>query len=217
MKPLAYNGAGGLDVVGGGGGELVQGQLLLNVRHRQGSGQVLLVGDDQQRGALVLCKLGDFVKLSLGLLQPVHVHRVHNINDPIRTPAVGLPQGSQLLLPPHVPEVTADALGRAVAQPDLLRVEADRGDRVDKLVEFESVKDRGFPSRVQTQHDDVERLEGRDVGEAVPHFDLFWFFRLTLPKLEIQGPTAQLINGQIPLVEHRWGVGGFRPWFTLFD
>ena len=169
VQPLADDGARRLDVVGGGGGELVQGQLLLDVRHRQGLGQVLLVGDDQQRRPLVLCELGDFVQLGLGLLQPVHVHRVHHVDDAVGAAAVRLPQGPQLLLAPHVPEVAADALGRAVAQLDLLGVEADRRDRVDELVEFESVQDGGLPGRVQPQHHDVQGLEGRDVGEAVAH------------------------------------------------
>lgn len=114
MKPLTYYSACRLDVIGGGGGELVQGQLLLNNRHRQRFGQVLLIGDDQQRRALVLRKFGDFVQFGLGLLKPVNIHRVHNINYPISAPAVGLPQGPQLLLASHVPEMTTDALGSAV-------------------------------------------------------------------------------------------------------
>lgn len=173
VEPLTYYSTCRLDVVGGGWGELVQSQLLLNICHWKRFGQVLLVGDDQQRRALVLGKLGDFVQFSLGLLQPVNIHRVHNINDPICASAVGLPQGPQLLLAPHVPEMTADALRGTVTELDLLSVEPDRGNSVDKFIEFESVKDCGLPSRVQTQHDDVKRLEGRDVGEAVAHFGVF--------------------------------------------
>ena len=148
VQTLADDRAGWLDVVGGGGAELRQGQLLLDVGHRERSGQVLLVGDDQQRGALVLHELGDFVQFGLGLLQSVNVHWVHNVDDPIGAAAVGLPQGPQLLLAPDVPEMTADALRGAVAQPDLLGVEADGGHRVDELVEFESVQDGGFAGRV---------------------------------------------------------------------
>ncbi|TNN74072.1 hypothetical protein EYF80_015713 [Liparis tanakae] len=154
VKPLADYSTRRLDVIGGGGAELVQSQLLLDVRHRKGFGQVLLVGDDQQRRALVLRELGDFVQFRLGLLEPVDVHRVHDVDDPIGAPAVGLPQGPQLLLAPDVPEVTTDALRCAVAQLDLLGVEPDGGNRVDELVEFESVEDRGLPGGVQAQHDD---------------------------------------------------------------
>lgn len=60
-ETLADDGARRLDVVGGGRDELVQRQLLLDLRHGQRLGQVLLVGDDQQRRALVLGELGHFV------------------------------------------------------------------------------------------------------------------------------------------------------------
>ena len=66
--------------------------------------------------------------------------------------------------------MAADAPGGpCAAQPDPLRVKADGGHRVDELVEFEPVQDCGFPRRVQAQHDDVQRLEGGQVGETVPH------------------------------------------------
>lgn len=168
-EALADDGARRLDVVGGGRDELVQRQLLLDLGHGQRLGQVLLVGDDEQRRALVLGELGHLVQLRLGLLQPVHVHRVHHVDDAVRAAAVRLPQRPQLLLAAHVPEVAADALGRAVAQLDLLRVEADGGHRVHELVELEPVEHRGLAGRVQTQHDDVQGLEGRDVGRDVAH------------------------------------------------
>lgn len=67
--------------------------------------------------------------------------------------------------------MAADAPGGPpAAQPDPLRVEADGGHRVDELVEFEPVEDRGFPRGVQAQHDDVEGLEGCQTGQTGPHF-----------------------------------------------
>lgn len=161
-------------MIGCGGGELLQSQLLLDIRHWKRFRQVLLVGDDQQWRALILRKLGDFVQFSFGLLQPVNIHRVHNVNDPISAPAVGLPQWPQLFLASHVPEMTTDALRGAVTQLDLFSVEPDRRNRVDKFIKFESIKNRSLTSRVQPQHDDVKRLEGRYVGEAVAHFGVLF-------------------------------------------
>lgn len=91
-EALADDGARRLDMVGGGRDELVQRQLLLNLGHRQRLRQILLVGDNQERCALVLRKLGHLVQLRLGLLQPVHVHRIHHVDDAVRAAAVGLPQ-----------------------------------------------------------------------------------------------------------------------------
>ena len=170
VQTLSYDGAGRLDVIRGGRAQLGQSQLPLDLPDIQRPRQVLLVGDDQQRGPLVLGEAGDLVQLGAGLLQPLRVHRVHHVHDAVRAPAVGLPQRPQLLLAPDVPEVAADAPGGPrAAQTDPLRVEADGGHRVDELVEFQPVQDGGFPRRVQTEHDDVQGREGGQVGEAVPH------------------------------------------------
>ena len=157
-------------MVRGGGTQLGQGQLPLDLPDIQRPGQVLLVGDDQQRGPLVLREPGDLVQLSPGLLQPLGVHGVHHVHDTVRAAAVGLPQGPQLLLAPDVPEVAADAPGGPRApQPDPLRVEADGGHRVDELVEFQPVQHGGFTCGVQPQHDYVQGLECSQIGETIPH------------------------------------------------
>lgn len=170
MKPFADDGTSGLNVVRGGRGQLVECQLLLYVGHGQRPGQVLLVGDDQQRRSLVLCKFGNLVQLGLGLLEPVYIHRVYHVDDAIGAAAVRLPERTELLLAADVPEMTADALRCTIAQLDLLRVETDRGYSVHKLIELQPVEDSGLAGRVQPQHHDVEGLEGRYVGKAVPHF-----------------------------------------------
>lgn len=170
VEPFADDGASRLDVVRGGRGQLVERQLLLYIGHGQGPGQVLLVGDNQQRRSLVLGKFGHLVQLGLGLLEPVYVHRVHHVDDAVRAAAVRFPERTQLLLAADVPEMAADALGGTVAQLDLLGVETDRGYGVDELVELKPVEDGRLARRVQPQHHDVEGLEGGYVGKAVPHF-----------------------------------------------
>lgn len=169
VQTLPDDGTGRLDVIRGGRTQFVKSQMLLDLVDRQGFGEVLLVGDDQQRRPLVLCEFRHLVKFGLGFLQPVHVDRVHHVNDAVRAAAVGLPQGPQLLLASDVPEMTADPFGRPVAELDLLGVEADGGDGVDEFVELQAVEHGGLTSRIQAEHDDVQGLERGNVGEAVPH------------------------------------------------
>ncbi len=172
VKPLSDDGTGRLDVVCSGRRKLLERQLLLYIRHRQRFWQVLFISYHQQRCSLVFGEFGDFMQLSLGLLQSIHVYRVHHINNAIRAPTVRFPQGPEFLLPTNVPKMTAYSFGRAVTQLDFFRVESYCRHSVDKLVEFQSVKDRGFPCGVQAKHHYVERLKRRYVGETVPHFEL---------------------------------------------
>lgn len=151
-----------LEVPGRRCAELTQSQHALHLCQGERVSQVLLVCHHQHRDTLVLCKPCDLMQLCFGLLDSLRVNRVHHKHDAISAAGVRAPQGPQLLLTSYIPEVEGSCPPAASKRHfNLLCVKTFSGDSVHKLIEAQAVQHSGLSCAIQTQDDDVERLEGR--------------------------------------------------------
>lgn len=147
--------------------ELTQSQHALHLRQCQRVSQVLLVCHHQHRHTLVLCEPCDLMQLCFGFLNSLGVNRVHHKHNAVSTAGVRAPQGPQLLLTSYIPKVEGSCPPAASKRHfNLLCVKTFSGNSVHKLIEAQSVQHSGLSCTIQTQDDDVERLEGWQAGEV---------------------------------------------------
>lgn len=73
----------------------------------------------------------------------------------LRLPCVTPPQWTQLLLSANVPDEKLGALRFAHRTAHLFTIEADRGHRIQVLVELQPIESRCFAGRVKAEHHNV--------------------------------------------------------------
>ena len=123
-QALARRGAAGLHKVGPRGSDSPQAQLLGDLGARQRAGDVLLVGEDEQRRARHLAVLDDARELGARLVHALAVRRVDDEDEALGAREVVAPQRADLVLAADVPHVEL-----CVLVGDRLDVEADGGHR----------------------------------------------------------------------------------------
>merc|ERR1719271_2026173 len=136
VEPVPCGGAGRLDeplpVP-----EVVEPELVGDLRGGHGVRQVLLVGEDEEHRVAHLLLVQHLRELLACVLDAVTVVAIDDEDEALRVLVVVAPQGADLVLAPHVPDGEADVLVL-----HCLHVEADGGDRRYHLPELQLVEDR---------------------------------------------------------------------------
>ena len=126
-------------------GELEALDNLLHVHH----GDILLVGQDEEDSVFEVLFGEHLVELFAGLVDTVAIGGVDNEDEAFRVLVVVLPHDADLVLPSHVPDVELRVL-----ELDGLDVEADGGDGLDDLAQFQLEEDGGLARGVEAEHQD---------------------------------------------------------------
>merc|ERR550514_319736 len=152
VEPVPCGGAGRLDeplpVP-----EVVEPQLVGDLRGGHGVREVLLVGEDEEHRVAHLLLVQHLRKLFARVLDAVPVVAVNNEDEALRVLVVVAPKGTDLVLAAHVPDREADVLVLHG-----LHVETDRRDRRHHLSELELIKDGRLPGGIKADHEDAHLL-----------------------------------------------------------
>lgn len=136
-----------------GGRQVDQTEPFNQLRAGHGSWQVLLVGVHHDDSVFQLFVVGQSLERLCVLLDTVSVSTVHHVDEGLGSVEVVAPEGSELGLATDVPAIEFD-----VFVLEGLHVEADRGDRVDHLVELQLVENCSLARGVQAQHQHADFL-----------------------------------------------------------
>mmetsp|Transcript_123679 Transcript_123679/g.346365 ORF Transcript_123679/g.346365 Transcript_123679/m.346365 type:complete len:267 (+) Transcript_123679:81-881(+) len=133
--------------------QVVEPQLLSDLRRRHGVGEVLLVREDEQHRLAHLLLAQHFRELLPGVLDSVAVAAVDHVDQPVCALVIVAPQLPDLVLAAHVPHGEAQVLVL-----HRLDVEADGRDGRHDLAELELVQDRGLARCIEADHEDAHLL-----------------------------------------------------------
>jgi hypothetical protein len=160
-ETVTTHGTGGLDEPGA-TADGVEAKLVGDLGAAHGSGQVLLVGEDEENGVLELLFGKHLVELVTVLFNTLLVVGVNHEDEALGVEVVVAPEETDLVLTSDVPHVEGDVLVF-----DGLHIEANGGDGVDDLAKLELVENGGLTCGIKADHKNTH-LFGSD--HARPHF-----------------------------------------------
>mmetsp|Transcript_103722 Transcript_103722/g.278692 ORF Transcript_103722/g.278692 Transcript_103722/m.278692 type:complete len:216 (+) Transcript_103722:177-824(+) len=144
--------------------ELMQTELMRELRSLHGIREVLLVGQHQHRSVSHLFLGQHLGELLAGVLHTFLVAAIHHKDGSMHAQVVVPPQLADLVLPADVPnrEVNVFVLHD-------LHIEAHRGDRRHNLTELQFVQYRRLACSVQAHHDDPHLALAHDAIPQLRH------------------------------------------------
>lgn len=152
VKTVTGSSAGRLDVPGA-LPQAVEAELVGDLSGVHGVGQILLVGEDEEKSVPQLVLVQHALQLLAGLDHTVTIVAVDDEDDALGVLEVMPPQRTDLVLSTDIPHGELDVLVL-----DGLNVEADGGDGGDDFTELELVQNGGLSCSVQTNHQDTHLL-----------------------------------------------------------
>jgi len=174
VKAVSAGGASGLDVPIA-LAERVEAELVGDFGRVHRLWKILLIGEDEENSFPEFVLVQHAVQLFLGLTNSLPIVAVDDEDQPLRVLEVVPPEGSDLVLATDVP----DGEGNVFVL-DGFNVEADGRNGGDDLAEFKLVEDRGFPGRVQPDHQDAHLLLPeqtlKEAAKVKTHFLSFFRF-----------------------------------------
>ena len=125
----------------------MQTKLVSNLGASQRTWQVLLVSEDEKHGVAQLFLSEHLVELLAVLFDSLSIVGVNDKDEALGVRVVVSPEKSDLVLTTDIPHIERD-----VFVLDSLDVEADGGDCVNDLTEFEFVEDGSLASGIEANH-----------------------------------------------------------------
>jgi len=151
-KSISTDGAGALDEPGA-AADLFEAEGGRDFGAIHGSGEILLVGEDEEDGVLELLFGEHLVELLLVLVDAVSIVGVDDEDEALGVLVVMSPELSDLIFANQVPDIELDVLVL-----NSLHVEANGGDGVHDLSEIELVEDGGLTGGIETDHEEFDYL-----------------------------------------------------------
>jgi hypothetical protein len=133
--------------------EAVKTELVGDLSGVHGVGQILLVGEDEEKSITELVLVEHTLKLLAGLDNTVAIVGVDDEDDTLGVLEVMSPERTDLVLSTDIPHGELNVLVL-----DSLDVEADCGDGGDDFTELQLVQNGGLSGGIETNHEDSHLL-----------------------------------------------------------